>query len=660
MAQIVINGWTVTALNPDGTDNSFVTPITGSVPANPTADLLDFAAMGQRLRLQFDCTISGTHSDSSTASVIGSTIRYAPAMFLAYLGGYFPPGTFPPGGYSVLIPAGYSSSYAMVLIGQGEFESANQNGTVEINLTNDYNFEIVHEFYMTMDVQSYPVGKYVPNKFRFSKNSILNPLEMSNNGVAVYGQLRGLNIYTGFQQGRFQVLAQDLSIPIQASFNGQDMDGVDLFEPTWSIELVSDPGVEVPYLSPYEDNIVIISFTDPSALIVENESEVAICNRSLDENVSGFVKDFILYEGKLITSAGSAQVSGPIYEPITWLQSAGVTTISFRVKGTDLDPSINYQLHTRAGYTNGPSGTAFLHALTTPTPTDGGPLAVDFDFISEFWTRNGEHFEEMSVAPNQRVTSVLSLNVSEYNANAASPWSTFFGDILGVRVQVFDEDDVEVFSASITDNGAGTFEDSEFIGNELDSDPSNTIQRFYLKEFRVPYTNFSGLQNWIGQTIRFRWTVQFFIPFSQTTGANYYTDNYLTVRPYENQEVSQQVSNIRFLDPVTGNPISNWCDLDSILVAADISGIANDVYIVAMVDRFPLGVQMFNDLGLEEEDPTTHTTPSYVIFSQKVSDLISDLESQPIDGGIAFLLDISTLSNDEKWRIFIEAYTVLP
>ena len=135
-----------------------------------------------------------------------------------------------------------------------------------------------------------------------------------------------------------------------------------------------------------------------------------------------------------------------------------------------------------------------MHLRPQP-PTDGGPLAVDFDFISEFWTRNGEHFEEMSVAPNQRVTSVLSLNVSEYNANAASPWSTFFGDIFGVRVQVFDEDDVEVFSASITDNGAGTFADSEFIGNELDSDPSNTIQRFYLKEFRVPYTNLSGLQN---------------------------------------------------------------------------------------------------------------------------------------------------------------------
>ena len=75
-----------------------------------------------------------------------------------------------------------------------------------------------------------------------------------------------------------------------------------------------------------------------------------------------------------------------------------------------------------------------------------------------------------------------------------------------------------------------------------------------------------------------------------------------------------------------------------------------------MVDYFPLGVSLFDDFQLQEEDGETHILPDYVIFQEKLSDLISDLTPEPIDDSISFLLDISGLTNIQKLRIFVMAY----
>jgi hypothetical protein len=660
MATLTINSWTITPLNPDGTDNSFLPAISGSIPANLSTDLIDFVAMGQRLRLDMEFHISGNHASGSPASVNGSTINYAPALFLAYLAPYYPIGTFPRGGYSIVVPSNSAATYQMQLVGQGANENCNQNGDVFLEVVDAHHFNISHEFYMTTDVEGYPSGQTIINATRLSRTSVLNPTEDNISVPSVYGNLRGLNIKVGFQQLTYTVLAQDLSIPIRAAFNGFDSSGnTEPLTPAITFELFSNPGTEIEYLSAFEDCLVKIKFTDPSAQIVENESEIQVTNRNLQVNTGIFTRDLELSQAKLVTTGSSSQIVGPIYGPVTWNQGSGETIITFVLKASELRPNENYQIHVRGGYQSTPSSALTSHGMTSLTPTSGAPSGVNFDFTAEFWTRNGRHAEAFSCAPNERVTSVLSMSVTEYNDNATDPWSTFFNDIRRVTIDIFDEDDNSVFSASVIGT-AGSFPESEWIGNELEIYPSETIQRFYLKAFRVPGYNEQNLMNWINQTFRFRWSVQFLTPFNSNFGANYFTDNYLEVRQYENQDVSQQVSNIRFLDPATGSPISNWCDLTDVLVTADIQAVADDVYIAAMVDRFPLGVQLFNDLALEEEDPAVHTLPDYVIFSQKLSDLISNLDPQPIDGSIAFLLDVSELTAEAKWRIYIQAYTVEP
>ena len=143
---------------------------------------------------------------------------------------------------------------------------------------------------------------------------------------------------------------------------------------------------------------------------------------------------------------------------------------------------------------------------------------------------------------------------------------------------------------------------------------------------------------------------------SNAYSAEYTIDSLLTVDDYDNSLPSPTITNIRLLDPATTEVISDWHDLTSIRVAADVSGAGPNTYVQVMVDRFPLGVSLFNDFALEEYDPATHTLPAWVIFEQKLSDLVSELNDQPVDGGISFLVDVSELNNDERAMIYIQTY----
>ncbi len=69
MATLTINTWELIPLNPDQTDNSFLPSISGTVPTNES---VDWAAMGQMMKLVLNCEMTGTYSDSSTANVLGT------------------------------------------------------------------------------------------------------------------------------------------------------------------------------------------------------------------------------------------------------------------------------------------------------------------------------------------------------------------------------------------------------------------------------------------------------------------------------------------------------------------------------------------------------------------------------------------------------------
>lgn len=652
MAALTITSWTIEPLNPDGTKNLFLPSVTGSVPADVNTETIDFLAMGSRVSLTLTCEVTGTFPDSSTASIDGAILRYNPAMFLEYLGIFFPPGVFPTSGYAIQMPASPSGDYTMPLIGQANNQPNNENGEVTLSYTDGQNFEITHDFYMTMDVEGYSAGRTIPNIFRFSKNSINALEEYNSDRPSVYGDLKGLNVNIAIRKGNYTLFAPDLSIPFRASFMGKKSDGTDAATSCeFRIEWASEPSINQTTLSPFQDNTLTLRITDPGAVVQENESELMMTYKGDDQNVGSFLRDLRVHNVKLVTTGSTAQLSGPIYGPVRWSQSAGITEISVIIRGTELEIDQPYQLQLRTLETDGPSSSLTTHHTTDDVPSESDTLPVTFEIYAEFWTRNGEHAEEFTIAPNQRCTNVLSINRTEYDSNASGIFDSFANDFTRATIEILNSDGDVIFTSFVEG-----FVSNDFIGYAQEVGPSDTIDHFYLKEFRIPYLNEQNLPNWIGETFTFRWTIRC-LGTPSNYGCDYQVSGELSVVDYENSEASPEITNIRFLDPVTGNTISNWCQTTQVRVVAEISGISPDVYVSAMVDLSPFGSLLFNDLALEEEDPVMHSLPSYVIFEQKTTDLITQLPDGPEDGAISFLLDVSELSEEQRMRIYIEAYT---
>ncbi len=662
MATLTISTWELIPLNPDLTDNSFLPSLSGTVPTN---EMVDWAAMGQNMKLVLNCTLAGNYPDTTAATVVGLLIRYNPGMFVDAYSQYSPVGSFPSGGYSFTVVTATPNTYQMPMMGQYENLNNAENGDVTLEVLSSTTFTITHIFRMTSDIEGYAIARKQENKYRLSKSTQLAVNERSIDRPSVYGWDKALNALVATNKGRYNLFAQELSIPFSASFDNYDSSGIISLQSSYTIERTSDLGTFYDELSPFEDNRITFLFEDPSAEIVFDEAEAILTYRGSIQNIATFTRDLQIQNTKLIASGGSAQLNGAIYEPVVYNASAGITSISFIIKGTYVQKSKDYQIHLIAGLPDGPSQNKMLHVMTGLLRTDGAPQEVDFTMSVETWTRNGNHAQDFTITEGERATSVLSMNKTEYNTNAQSPFSTFDDDIDTIFVRIYNPANVLVFVKSIQRNIDLSWTDTSFIGIvQAEETPSeNAMFYAYLKEFRVPYENFQDLPDWSDQTYKIQWSARFLDQTDLTFGMICLFDSQLTVRGYEDDEPSPSqdaVTDIRFLDPATGQPISNWCDLTEILVTAHIGNIGADTYVLAMVDRFPLGVQMFDDFALQEEDIQTNSLPDYVIFAEKSSELISELTDVPdADGYISFLLDISDLSGEDKMRIYVQAYRVV-
>jgi hypothetical protein len=655
MATLDITSWEFEALNPDGTANTMIASVVGANPSDPSTDVVDFAAMSQRVRLTLTCEIAGSITGPSVqASVKNAVIRYAPAMFGAYFGIFSPARTFPAAGYSIQIPETYGSSYQMSLIGLGPTMLSNENGTVIINLIDDQNFTIVHDFYMTYDIEGFQISRLLENVFRFTKTNAYNQEENNFDRQSVYGTLRGLNVYVAMNQLSQEIIAPDLSIPIKASFNGFDPDLNPDFPASYEVELEYDPGNPRQGLTAWGFQTVTVDIADPGAEVVTDECEISLVLRA--EQVSTFVRDFRTVQQKLVSTGSTAQINGPIYGPVTYAHNSGVTTITFRVNGSLLSPLENYQLHGRWLVEPGPSVFKMRHGMSGVLRTGEEAEGIDFDMRSLLWTRNGDNGEDFTVDPNQRVVATCEVNVSQYNANAEAPFGNLLGDLRLIRFQIFDEDENLLLFTSASAAGGVIFP-APIINHELESTPSGTILRLWVNEFRVPFTNFQNLPDWVNKVRTVRWSLLIVPQANPEFSATYFQDTILRVGQYENQDPSPKITNFRLFNVDTGEAIASLCGLSRVRIAADINGIADNVYVSVMVDRQPLGVEPYNDYALEEQDPATHPLPPYVIFTQKSTDLVEQLDAQPTSGSIAFVLNLDQIGDIGQYRVFLEAYT---
>jgi hypothetical protein len=661
-AALLITSWEINPLNPDGTVNSFLPAKSGASPADLSTDLIDYLAMGNLFQLKLYCSLSGSYPDTSTPTVVGSTIRYVPGLFLDFMGVYNPPGTFPSAGYAMQLPGSYNPSiggvYTMPLIGQRENLPCNINGEVEIEFTGTTDFIITHQFWLTADIEQYLQGKTIDNFYRLSKSDIYNEVEDNVDRASVFSEVKGLNIALALSNRSNAVYADYLSIPFNAAFSGRDIDGTELsITCEFFIERVAVPSVSELDLSPFEDNLIRIVLQDSAGDIVEDESEIMFVDRFLERNVDTFVNDLDIKNVKAVTNGASTQLDGPIYSPVTFSQSAGVTEITFIVKGDLLTKLHLYQVHFRAGIPAGPSSNRMIHFMSDKFQTTGAPVDIPFGMESMFWTRNGESGEAFTITPAERCTSILALNATEYNAMVIDPWLDFDGDIQQVKVQILDDAGTEIFSDIILKNEDNSWTNTAFISLYEQSGPSvDNIFYFRLNEFRIPFENYQSLPDWTNQVFTFRWTAYFQDQKSTEFSGQYFQDTELTVGDFDTDSVSPVVTNIKFLNPDTLEEISDWHDLTTIRVTAEIADATVDTYVSVMIDMYPLGVTLFNDYALEEEDPTAVTLPPYVVFEQKASDLISELPEQPTDGGISFLVDVSEILDQENMYLFIQAY----
>ncbi len=661
MAQLEILNYTLTPLNPDGTDNTNLPELSGTLP--PT-ESVDFASMGQRFKLVLECEMSGTYSDSSTADVAATYVRYNPAMFVDPYSKYPFAASFPTAGYLLQIPNTTVGTYPMPLsfVNGGQFVLCNENGSVQLEVTSATEFTITHIFRITNDIEGYVISQNIDNQKRLTRNSINNAEEFQIDRPTVFGTQKALNALVSTKQRNFTLVADELSVLFKASFDGYDQDGDAVFPMTVTYERDS---VAVSGLSTFADTIVTMSFDDPSSLITDDELCVLLAERKLLSNVAGYEKDLDLKEVKLVSTGSTGTISGPFKGPVVYNHAAGITSVSFVVDHTELELSIDYDLHAVFEYSTGPSTKSTIHNVVKTTTIDFDTLAVDFDMSSEFYSRNGNHAEDFTATVMERVVNVLTIDRADYNTLASLPFTSFANDAVYVRFALMDSNGTELYTGNVIKNTTTqVFETNASIQVVEDG---GTI-RFVAKAFRIPYENFQNLPNLGTEATNeytFRWEIFFTASADDRYNYNFYCDNILTVRPYENAtdapSNSPKVSDIRFLDPSTGLPIGNWCDLQIVQVLATVEELTDETYVQVFIDKYPLGADFNNDFALEESDAVSTSLPAYVVIDQLSSDLVSNLTSQPVNNTVSFLLDVSELSDSlDKYRISVMTYNLQP
>jgi hypothetical protein len=91
--------------------------------------------------------------------------------------------------------------------------------------------------------------------------------------------------------------------------------------------------------------------------------------------------------------------------------------------------------------------------------------------------------------------------------------------------------------------------------------------------------------------------------------------------------------------PNTGLPLSAWCDLEEVLVTANIEDLGTDTYALAFVDRNPFGAIYQNDYSLEEEDDSMYEMDSEMYEGEEeleeefnLEEILRELEEE--DGAV--------------------------
>jgi hypothetical protein len=566
----------------------------------------------------------------------------------------------------LVIPNTTASTYAMPLVTSlGQYSTSNENGSAQLEVIDSTTFKITHTFRIISDTENYIISQYIANQTKLTKNSIYAASEGDNSRPSVFNTPRSFNGLVVTQQGKYIVSNEAFRVPFRASFNSQDVNGNFILPFTLLVEKLSSIGTFETDLSAYEDCRVTVEWDDEDEKIELEKIHLIVTRRKDQANVAGYEKDLELSEALLETTGSTATINGIIKGPVVYSQDDGITSVFFVIDHTKVTRGDTYDIIPVATYESGASELSGLNGFSS-LGSGGSAIAPTFTSDAVWYSRNGKTANNITAAVMERLANVFTVDYNTYFDTAGEPFTTFDQDFESLKFELKNAvSDAVLYSGVVGKNTATNVIQSSGQIQTI-KDEEGGLYRFVAKPFRIPFENEQGLPNFGGNPnpalnqYKLVWTLRIVASIDQVDIVDYVTECDLEVRPYESvnntPSYSPKVSNIMFRDPNTGLPLSSWCDLEEVLVTANIEDLGTDTYALAFVDRNPFGAIYQNDYSLQEEDAYEHELPSYVEFEMLQSDLISQFNLNVSGGVVSFLLDISSLSEDERMRISVMVY----
>lgn len=655
MATINITSWKLQPLDGSKNPHSFMAELnSSSVPPAPGEEYT-IPSIGSWCTLKCSYNLSGTYADGSPITLPGAVVTFCPGLFLDQGQHYGFSRTFPSAGYSISLPLSGLSNLPMGLVGQGINQPANYNGNCMFLYIDDQNFAVEYTFQFTCDILGFPVGKPLLNSKRLMEASVAGI--GGDISASVYSRKKQVAAYCAVGNDRNYKIAPELSIPVAASFyETRPMGKEPIVKSQIKIEWVGSIGTERDKLSPWEDNKVTITVTDGTGTIpTPIDWADALIFKIPSLNRGTYVEDHELSSARLKDGA-TGQIDGRIYGPVTYT----ATTVSFFVKAIDYGSS--YGISTIIDTTDpdyGGRGQGMMLKTASDTPP---PALTEFGISTYVYNRGNIFGDKYDCRVGEMIQTTLRIDAAAYNLEAAAfgvPFNTFETDCLRVRVEVKDV----TAGVVLIDKTLARIPGGDFVGNDyIDAGISDGIQWFSLKEFRLPGPNGQELLDVNGHMLYATWECDFVLTAQEVT-YRYNCRSVIVPGGFENEKPSPQISELTFLNPITGSPITpDMCDLDSILV----TGIASntmplaDAYLEVHIDSFPLGTSPYNDHALEDDTPAgAFAYDTGINFEEKTCDLVlyKTFQPDPVTGKFSFLLNITDLPLGQQWRIY--AYLII-
>lgn len=576
---------------------------------------------------------------------------------------YFRPGLFVPPGvqlnlqsnpatqpcYFVELPkSAPNAGYLMSPINCGLYTDQNRNFTASLEVRGDTTVILSLQFRMTMDLLGFLSGLGVHNPDRFIRSALGAPLALTNDVSSVYNLDRAFswmlyatvathtdpddkvaitqaNDFTSrwYLEGLYGGAPELDGFTCKLERNGIEVQDFSAFEPTKVICTWDEPGTSTPHTA--------------YAYVLEVQSQSYI-NFLTDYKANGFT---------VVDNAFASQLDGFAYGPSEAINNTGSEwETTFHVR--NVDPAKQYAVVIVVGMTVEASYNRTNSYIRYPIAADGIPLSntlIECDgSISDY---NRTEVDHVITTVVDRLRLRVEYDYTSYEAELPA-WSagSFLEDLNRVKLEVYVDGDF-LYDVIWPKNASNGFNDAYLAVFAID-DEAETVRIDYTA--LMAYLNdLAGLEDWGGKTITYRWTLRLSYATLGGHSVDYAYEQKVVVQDYRNY--AEVIEEINLFDYDTGLRLTGLCGVDKVLVEvlldpAQLEGLDWDIS--AFASRAPHGYDVVSGPLSTQMD---HGYPSPVGLPTGDSLLIEAVSNGFTANRATFVLDVSTLSDGEQWRV---------